>query len=232
MSKNLLIKLLEIILTTLRLETQTHSEKIDAIQLLMSLKKQEVTYDYNWEDYYSELKQYFEEIQKSRSRFGLFERDESLSLRLHIILLRYVFGENGLEELLETLSLFSNGEEYEIISSLITLKDFLNLETNKFDINSMQPILVQYMSSFCFHESHNVRYRTVQALYSLIESQYTNFVIDRLSKMMDDDDYNVRWAILHQASLIEKQNEQTYNYILQKAKIDNNYLVRRMVAND
>ncbi len=228
-SRKLFVKLLEIILDTLRLETQTHSEKIDAIQLLVRLKRQELTYDYNWDDYYSDLKQYFEEIQKGRSGFGLFERDESLSLRLHIILLRYMFGENSLEELLETLSLLSNGEEYEIVSSLITLKDFLNLETNKISENSVQPILVQYISSFCFHENQNIRYRTVKALYTFIQSPYTNFVIDRLLKMMDDEDYNVRWAVLHQASLIEKQNEQTYNFIIQKAKIDNHHLVRRVV---
>ncbi len=228
-SKNLLVKLLEIILNTLHLETQTLSEKIDAIQLLMRLRKEELTYNYNWEDYYSDLKLNFEKIQKGHSRFGSFERDETLSLRLHIILLQYMFGENSLEELLETLSLLSNGEENEIVSSLITLKDFLNLQANKMNENSAQPILVQYISSFCFDENQNIRYRTVKALYALIESQYSNFVIDRLSKMIDDDDYNVRWAVLYQASLIEKQNEQTYNYIIQKAKIDNHYLVRRMV---
>jgi len=47
--------------------------------------------------------------------------------------------------------------------------------------------------------------------------------------MMDDDDYKVRWAVLHQVSMIKKINELTYNYIIGKAKIDNNYLVRRVV---
>jgi hypothetical protein len=230
--KNLLDELLETIRNTLLLETQTHSEKIDAIQLLMSLKKQELPYRYKWEDYYADLKQHFEEMEKGHSSFGFFYHDETLSLRLHIILLRYMFGKNVLEELLETLSLISNGEEYEIRSSLRTLRDFLSHETNKFIGDSVQPILLQYISSFCFNESYNVRYRTVQALYSLIESQYVNFVIERLSKMMDDDNYKVRWVVLDQASLIKKQNEQIYNFIIQKAKIDNHHLVRRMVEKD
>lgn len=49
--------------------------------------------------------------------------------------------------------------------------------------------------------------------------------------MMEDDDYRVRWAILDQVSLIMMHSEQTYNYIISKAKIDNNYLVERMVEN-
>jgi len=129
------------------------------------------------------------------------------------------------------LALLNSSEEYEIISSLIALKDFLSFEVNNLVGKPVLPILVQYISAFCFHESHDVRYRTVQALYMLIESQYADFVVNRLSKMMDDDDYKVRWAVLHQVSMIKKINELTYNYIVGKAKIANNYLVRRVVEN-
>jgi hypothetical protein len=215
-------------LSTLRLETQTHAEKIDAIELMMTLKRQEL-FGYNWDNYYSRLEQHFSEIKKGFS--GFFIKDESLSLRLHLTFIRITFNIECLPELLETLALINSSEEYEIISSLIALKDFLNLEVNNLVGKPVMPMLVQYISAFCFHESHDVRYHTVQALYPLIKSQYADFVVNRLSKMMDDDDYKVRWAILFQASMIKKISELTYNYIVGKAKIDNNYLVRRAAEN-
>lgn len=229
LSEELLDDLLKTIINTLRLETQTHAEKIDAIELMMTLKRQKSSYIYNWDDYYSKLERHFSEIEKGYS--GFFMKDESLSLRLHLIFIRTIFNVDCLQELLEILALINSSEEYEIISSLIALKDFLSLEIKNLVANPIMPILVQYISSFCFHKSHNVRYCTVQALYMLIESQYADFVVNRLSKMMDDDDYKVRWAVLNQASMIKKSNGLVYNYIVGKAKIDNNFLVRRVIEN-
>lgn len=229
LSEELLDDLLETILNTLCLETQTYEEKIDAIELMITLKMQELSYSYDWNNYYLKLEQHFSEIEKGHS--GFFMKDESLALRLHLIFIRITFNVDCLQELLEILALINSSEEYEIISSLVALKDFLGRKVNNLIGKSVMPILVQYISAFCFHESHDIRFHTVQALYSLIESQYADFVVNRLSKMMDDDDHDVRWAVLHQASMIKKINELTYNYIVGKAKIDNNYLVRQVVEN-
>lgn len=227
--EELLNELLETILTTLSLETQTYGEKIDAIELLVILKKQEFAYSYSWDNFYSRFEEHLPEIEKAHS--GFFMRDDSLSLRLRLLFVRLIFGKDCLQDLLEILALMNSSGEYEIISSLTALKDFLRFEVSTLVEKPVMPILVQYISGFCFHGSHDVRFRTVQALYLLIKSQYTDFVINRLSKMMDDDDYRVRWAILNQVSLIKDRNEQTYYYIIGKAKIDNNFLVRRMVEN-
>lgn len=230
LSEELLDDLLETISNTLRLETQTHADKIDAIELMMSLKRQGLSYIYNWDNYYLKLEQHFSEIEKGHSEF--FMKDESLSLRLHLIFVKITFDVDCLQELLEILALINNSDEYEIISSLAALKDFLRLELNSLIEKPVMPMLVQYISACCFHESSDIRFHTIGALYLLIESQYSDFVINRLSKMMDDDDYRIRRAILNQVSLIKKHNEQTYNHIIGKAKIDNNYLIRQMVENN
>lgn len=229
LSEELLNNLLETILNTLCLETQTYTEKIDSIELLLTLKRQELAYSHNWDKYYSELKQRFPEIEKTAS--GFFMKDETLSLRLHLILVQIVFNADCMRELLEILALINSSGEYEIISSLVALKEFLRFEVKGLIGNPVMPILVQYISAFCFHESHDVRYWTTQALFPLIESPYADFVVNRLSKMMDDDDFNVRQAILYRASTIKNHSEQTYSYIIGKGRIDNNYLVRRVVEN-
>lgn len=227
--KELLDDLLGVIFKTLCLETQTHAEKIDSIELMLTLKRQKLPYIYNWNEYYSKIEQFFSKMEKGYS--GFFLKDETLSLRLHLLFIRIAFNKDCLQELLEILALLNSSEEYEIISSLDSIRDFLSLEVGNLIGEPVMPVLLQYISAFCFHESHDVRYHTVQSLYLLIESQYTDFVINRLSKMMDDDDYRVRWAILNQVSTIKKINELTYNYIVGKAQIDNNYLVKRLVGN-
>jgi hypothetical protein len=229
LTEEMINDLLETIFNTLCLETQTYAEKIDSIELMMALKRQPLSYTYNWDNYYSKLEQHFSEMEKGHS--GFFMKDETLSLKLHLIFIKIIFNIDCLPELLEILALINSGEEYEVISSLVALKDFLSFEASSLIGEPVMPILVQYISAFCFHDSPDVRYHTVQALYLLIESQYADFVVNRLSKMMDDNDYKVRWAVLHQVSKIKKINELTYNYIVGKAKIDNNYLVRKIVEN-
>lgn len=230
LSEELFSDLLETIFNTLILETQTHSEKIDSIELMMTLKTQKLSYSYGWDNYYSKLDQNFSEIiEEGKSSF--FMKDETLSLRLHLIFIKIIFNVDCSQELLEILALINSNNEYEIISSLVALKEFLSIEVNNQVKETVMPMLLQYISAFCFHESYDVRYRTVEALYLLLETQYADFVVNRLSKMMDDDDYRVRWAILHQVPMIKKINEITYNYIVGKAKIDNNYLVRKVVEN-
>ena len=222
--EELLHDLLIAILDTLYLETQTHPEKIEAIQLLMNIK---ASHEHDWETYYSKLEKDFEEIENGYS--GFFTKDERLSLRLNILLLRIMFSEDCAQELLEVLALINNSSEYDKISSLIAIRDFLLISDDNLTNSSITSILVQYTSTHCFSNSGRIRYETVLALYSLLNTEYISFIVGRLTKMMDDDNFNVRWAILDQSSLIEKLDKQAYSYILQKAKIDSNYLVRRMV---
>jgi hypothetical protein len=126
LSEDLFDNLLEIILNTLCLETQTYTEKIDAIELMLTLKTQKLSYSYNWDDYYSKFEQHLPEMEKGHS--GFFMKDESLSLRLRLIFIRITFNIDCLQELLEILALINSSEEYEVISSLIALKDFLSLD--------------------------------------------------------------------------------------------------------
>ncbi len=54
-------------------------------------------------------------------------------------------------------------------------------------------------------------------------------VVSRLAKMMDGDDFKAKLAIVYQVDLVINYSVSTFNYIIGKAKIDNNYLVRKAV---
>jgi hypothetical protein len=227
LSDDLVNSLLKELANTLFSETQTYAEKNSALQLLMFLKKQEFSQTYDWESYYSNIKQNIGNIEKGYS--SLFESDGALVLRLNLITCRITFEDDCLPELLEILTILNNSDSREIISSLILLRKFLKLEKERILDNSIVSVFLQYISAFCFHNSGDVRFATVRALYHLIESPYSDFVVGRLTKMMDDDSFEVKWAIVEQAPLIRHKDILAFNYVVSKAQIDNNYLVRTAI---
>jgi len=225
LSEELFDNILKEIRNTLFSERQTSLTKISSIQLLLFLKQQSLSFDFNWSNYYSNLKQNITKIKKGYT--GFHDAYSTLTLNLYLIILQITFREDCLQELIEILALTNNSSELEIIYSLEALVYLLKFNKNNLSESPIISVLIQYISAFCFHDDYNIRCHTVQALYQLIDSRYTNFVVDQLSKMMDDDDYRVKYCVLNQASLIKKYSETTFNYVIGKAKIDNYFLVRK-----
>lgn len=226
LSEELLNSLLTVIRITLLTEKQSYSEKIDAAKLLLYLKQQSWTEIYDWNEFYSNIKQNVEEIQKGHS--SLFESEQPFLLQLYLVFLQITFGDDVLKDLLEILALTSSSSNAEIIGSLAALGDFLKSEKHKLERSSLIPIMVQYISSFCFHEDDNIRFYTVEALYQLLDTEYSDFIVSRLARMMEDAAFRIKLAVLHQASLVKNYSLSTYNYLGDKAKIDQNYLVRKL----
>ena len=218
--------ILAVLETTLLSKTQTYSAKEDAIRLLTFLKSWEFSPVYDWHEFYSNLHKNIESLSKGSSSY-LFEASSPHILDLHLVLLEIVFGEDCLQELIEILALINNGTEFEKIKSLEALESFLKSEKASFSDTPTVSILIQYVSNLCFHSDFNIRYETIQVLYELLDTQYSSFVINQLLKMMDDDDYRVKWCVLNQVQKIKEHSETDFNYILSKAKIDKNYLVRK-----
>lgn len=215
---------------TLLSETQTFSAKERAIRLLAFLKRWEFSPSYDWHEVYSNLHENIESIEKGTASF-FFDIESPPILNLHLVLLKIVFDEDCIQELIETLGLINNGTENEKIKSLETLTSFLKSEKDSFADTPTISILIQHVSNFCFHSDFNIRYQTTQVLYELLDTQYSIFVINQLVKMMDDDDYRVKLGVLNQVKRIKMFSKTDFNFILSKAKIDKNYLVRKVVEN-
>ncbi len=229
LSKEVLGRLLDEIRNTLLSKTQTYSEKINAIHLLLLLKHTSGHENYNWVDYYASLKQNADAIKIGHS--GFFEQESDLSLRFALAVLRVVFDDTSSQEMFEILALINNDSEREVIDSLITLYYFLKRAKHLLAKNPFLPVIVQYVSTFCFHESQEIRRQTVGVLYQLLNTQYAEFAAGRLSKMMSDDDFGVKLPIVRQADLLKQKDLDAFNYILSKAAIDNHYLVRKVAKN-
>lgn len=228
-SEELLTNLLNEIANTLFSETQTYSEKINSIQLLLFLKRQGTYRGHDWNNFYLNLLQNISKVEKGGPDF--FEQNKSRLLGLNLLLLRMSFGENCFQEILEILAQINNSDDGEIINSLVYLHDFLKNKRSNFSKNPILSIVIQYVSNICLHENNVIRYNTVKVFYQLINTKYSNFAINRLVKMIDDNDFTVKWAIVNQVPLIKQLDVTSYNYILGKARIDNNYIVRKRANN-
>ena len=214
---------------TLVLNSQTYAEKISAIQLLMFLRNLTLQFEYNWEETLTELKKEYKQILQAQNH--LFFKHTMQTLNFYWIVFKISCGEQCVKELLESLSILNNQDDYEKLQSLFAL---INLFRGvKKDLNRLKelPILVQHIFGFCFSPNFEIRYHTVKALYLLIDTEYSSIVVDQIAKMMDDDDARVKRAILNRVSEIERYNKLTFNYILSKAKIDTNYLIRKKAEN-
>lgn len=226
LSEEVLSRLLDEIRNTLLSKTQTYSEKINAIHLLLLLKHTSGYEDYNWIDYYDSLKRNVDTIKTGHS--GFFEQESDLSLRFALTVLQFAFDDTSWQEMFEILALINNESEREVIDSLITLYYFLKRARHLLAENLFLPVIVQYVSTFCFHESLEIRRQTVRVLYQLLDTQYAGFAAGRLSKMMNDDDFGVKLHIVRQVDLLKQKDLDAFNYILSKANIDNHYLVRKV----
>jgi hypothetical protein len=229
LSEEVLGRLLDEIRNTLLSKTQTYSEKINAIHLLLLLKHTSGHEDYNWIDYYASLKRNVDTIKTGHS--GFFEQESDLSLSFALAVLQFAFDDTSWQEMFEILALINNESEREVIDSLITLYYFLKRAKHLLAENPFLPVIVQYVSTFCFHESQEIRRQTVGVLYQLLNTQYASFAAGRLSKMMSDDDFGVKLTIIRQADLLKQKDLDAFNYILSKAAIDNHYLVRKVAKN-
>ena len=229
LSEDVLGRLSSEISNTLFSKMQTYSEKINAIHLLLLLKHTSGHENYNWIDYYASLKQNTDAIKIGDS--GFFEQEGHLSLRFALAVLQVAFDDTSWQEIFEILALINNDSEREVIDSLITLYYFLKRAKHLLIENPFLPVIVQYASTFCFHESQEIRRQTVDVLYQLLNTQYASFAAGRLSKMMSDDDFGVKLTIIRQADLLKQKDLDAFNYILSKAAIDNHYLVRKVAKN-
>ena len=79
-----------------------------------------------------------------------------------------------------------------------------------------------------FHKEKDARFYSVKILLLLCRSNLKYTALLQLSKMMDNDSYEVKAAILSGMKKISNGNEEFVKYINQKGRIDNHFLVRKI----
>ena len=211
---------------TLLLKTQTISAKINSIQLLIFLKNKCMINN--------ELILTFEKLKHNEETVltgnedSMFNKDTINTLRFNFLILELCFKEDVTNDVLSVMASFAQVNEYEIIKSLQAIDVLLStIDINEVDENIIL-IITQYAIGLCSHKEKDIRYLSVKILLKLTKTNVKSLALSELSKMMDNDIVSVKLAIISGIKSLKLKDEEITNYIYQKGRIDNNYLVRKI----
>lgn len=220
--------LLQNSINTILNENQLIETKMDAIDLLIYLlESRETVKDRN--------KEYIETIINNKDQITtghiILSNLSEINLRLPLLFLCYTLGENIYSELIEILAIvrddsFSKRKASEttfnyLASKRLVAKDF-----------QLEQIILQIAIEWCVSLDLDTRWNAVRILFLLIQNPDNNEIIsNQLVKLMDTDNVYIKSQILRNIDLLREINLDSYQYIIQKASIDTNFVVRK-IAND
>lgn len=221
--------ILSSIVRTLREEKQTFGDKIRAIELFIYLKNK---YPYEKEldlTFYSIIEEKALVLCGHEDMF--FEKASLSTLEYSFMMLQLCFNKYDFSDVLSKMAIFSQKSETEIINSFETLKTFLyNVNYDKLEDRVLSTIL-QYSIGLSSHEEKDIRLQATRIIVLLCKSKYKELALNQLSKMMDNEIYQIKIAIIYGLYELDFKDNTKKDYIIKKGLVDNHYLIR-MAANE
>lgn len=213
---------------TLLRENQTIETKIDAIELLVYLIKSRSSVRERNKNIIAELLSNKAQVENAQA---IMTNLSETNLRFSALLLYKCLDENITVELLNIL--VDIGDD--TLSNRKASATFLNyLEANKSPVSDIQlgHIILQQAIEWCVESDLDIRWNAVQILFLLLKNkENTNVICNQLVKLMDIDNFYIKNTILRNIYRLKDIDFETYKYIIQKASVDTNYVVRK-VANE
>ena len=169
------------------------------------------------------LAQIQEDILKVYDDF--FDRTSAVCLSFAFNFMLLLTDLTTVEQAMPDILLVNAMEERDIIACL----SFLSRLSEKIDYKKFPDEIVAALFQLCVslqrQKERDIKYLSTKCLISLVNSKYQQIVLKQLSNCMDGENPEMKIAIVCQVKLL-KCDSSIKNYILQKATIDNNYIVR------
>lgn len=169
------------------------------------------------------LAQIQEDILKVYDDF--FDRTSAVCLSFAFNFMLLLTDLTTVEQAMPDILLVNAMEERDIIACL----SFLSRLSEKIDYKKLPDEIVAALFQLCVslqrQKERDIKYLSTKCLISLVNSKYQQIVLKQLSNCMDGENPEMKIAIVRQVKLL-KCDSSIKDYILQKATIDNNYIVR------
>jgi hypothetical protein len=205
---------------------QLLQDKCKAILLLVFLKKRYPEFP-EWCSIVDSIINNEENVFKGCSR-SLIDKDISRILYFDYRMMLFIFNKSYSQHLLQSIIDIHDMENYEIIYSLGDLYSILD----GFDYNNADDLvittLIALSSMLINHKEVDIRYCAIKCLIQLTNSKYSSIILPKLSSVMDNGTTIIKASILGRVGKIVDINNTMKNYIIQKGRVDNNYLVRKI----
>lgn len=221
--------IIEVAKNTLLAPKQGYQDKCRAIKLIVFLKNH---FDYikEWNECLVSLINQDEKILVGNS-IDLFEKDTKRVLYVVYQMMLFIFNRSTSDEMINSIINISNMSDYEILKCLVNIESILD----GFDYSEADDIVVMFIIHLaCMMTNHkecDIRFFAIKCLIQLTHSKYSQIVLPQLSSVMDTGTSIIKASIISRVKRIEHSDQAIIDYIIQKGKVDNNYLVRK-IANE
>lgn len=225
-SNDLIDSAFEVSSETILRENQTIEAKMDAIELLVYLLKTRPNIQERNRNTINELLLNKPKLETANS---MMTNLSETNLRFSAFLLYNCLGEDITVGLLNILADIGD----DIFSNRKASAAFLNyLEANNSTMSDIQieHIILQQAIEWCVESDLDIRWNAVQILFLLLRNiDNKNVVCNQLVKLMDTDNVYIKNKILRNVHLLKDVDFETLKYIIEKASVDTNYVVRKVV---
>lgn len=213
---------------TLLAEKQTIGEKCEAIELLIFLCKRYPDIVIRNNFMIQNLKSNRDIVEAGYS--DMFSKLSESTLRFSLLLLYNCFGDEVWLSMIERLHYFDE-DIPALVQANRVIMNFLEANEQSKLTNEIEAVLLQVSLKWCNSKNFNVRYYAIRILFQLLRNQDNSRIIcNQLVKSIDNDNVYIKNLILRQVYRIKSIDPATYNYILQKASLDTNYVVRKVYS--
>lgn len=217
--------ILSSIVSTLREEKQTIGDKIRAIELFIYLKNEYPNEKELDLTFYSIIED--KELVLCGHEDMFFEKASLSTLEFSFMMLQLCFNKYDFSDFLAKMAIFSQKSETEIIESFETLKSFLyNVDFDKLE-DSVLSTIIQYSIGLSSHKEKDIRVQATRTMILLCKSKYKELALSQLSKMMDNEIYQIKIEIMYGVYELDFKDNTKKNYIIKKGLADNHYLIRK-----
>lgn len=205
-------------------KTHSISEKGSAIKLIISLTQKYKEILKSNGDVITNLQKNKDVIISGRK--SLTNLSE-ISLQLSSLFMFYCLGDNNWISLIDVIADIKDHEP-SLIHASNTVSHFLRQYSSNDLETELITILLQYSLLWCREDNVEIRWNAVNILLFLVhDTRCSQVVCNHLVKMFDIDNLYIKILILKHIEDIKYIDNPTYDYILQKASIDTNYMVRK-----
>ncbi|NLX03150.1 MAG: hypothetical protein GXY40_11575 [Syntrophomonadaceae bacterium] len=213
---------------TLYLDTQLLSAKVEAIKLITFLGTISMEFNYYYQVLVHQIIKDEELIFKGKDEMFL-DKTSKTTLYFNFIMMKLVFKAAKFDEVIGLLGSYAGLEEFEKLEALKTvISMFEKGDAEKIDSDIML-IIFQFALQLSYDKNHDIRYYAVKALLHLINDQTKDPIMRRISEIMDFDSVYIKNMILNNADRLRAFDLATYEFIKEKGKVDNHYVIRNWV---
>ena len=213
---------------TLTAPKQGYQDKCRAILLIVFLKNH-FDYSIEWNDFIDSLISYGEKILIGSS-LDIFEKDTKHILHMIYQMMLFMFNQSTLDKVISSVINISSMSDCEILKCL----EYINFILDEFDYSKADNLVVTsiiYLASMMTnHKERDIRFFAVKCLIQLTHSKYGSIVLPHLSSIMDTGTSIIKVSIISRVKKIKDSDNSFKDYIIQKGKVDNNYLVRKIAS--